>query len=143
MKRTLARVAVPLGAVAAVIAATATPAAAAEDGWAECGMTVSDSSGVLWPCGYAYFESEVGDGTEELRLYDENDDGYGVIVQNYRYDMADPGPYSGTVTSGEGSRRVWTLHMPEGTKILFRACPYTRAHGIYTGDCSNWAWGTA
>ncbi|WP_129842205.1 hypothetical protein [Streptomyces sp. RFCAC02] len=147
MKRRLASLAVPFGVTCAVVAATATPAAAASDARAACGHTWSNTSspstGAYYVCGYADFESEVGDGTEQLRLSDSNDDGYGVIVQNYRYDMSDPGPYTGTVTSGEGSKQTWTLHMPEGTKIKFRVCPFTHAHGTYTSLCGAWVTGTA
>ncbi|WP_129838145.1 hypothetical protein [Streptomyces sp. RFCAC02] len=143
MKRHLARIAVPLAATAAVVAATGTPAAAASDADVDCGLTWSNEYKLYDPCGWVYFQSETGDGTEYLVLHDTNSDGYGVIVQNYRYDMADAGPYSGTVTSGKGTHKVWTLHMPEGTAIDFRICPYTTAHGPYYSQCSNWVRGIA
>ncbi|WP_129843086.1 hypothetical protein [Streptomyces sp. RFCAC02] len=142
MKKILARFAVPLAAVGGMVAATATPAAAASDARAYCGYTYSSSLGNQ-RCGWSGFESEVGDGTEKLVLQDNNPDGYGVIVQYFRYDMDATGPYSHTVTGGYGAASTWTMHMTEGTEISFRVCPYNSSYGIYTNKCGSWVSGIA
>ena len=142
MKRMLGRLAVPFGAVAALVAATATPAAAATDARANCSYTYSNKYGGYSICGYAVFESQASNGNETLTVVDYNDDGLGVAVQNYRFDLADTGPYLGTV-GGTGQSKTYTLHMPEGSQIKFRVCAYTTAHGIYSDICGDWVTGTA
>jgi hypothetical protein len=138
MKRILRQIAVPAGVVGALVATIADPAVAATNAKAECGITRDGM-----PCGYATFKASGANGAERLYLLDFNSDGYGVAVENYRYDLAAHGPYYGTVTGGYEGKRMWTLHMLEGAKIKFRVCPYTSAHGIYSSKCGAWEQGTA
>ena len=120
-----------------------TPAMAASDASAYCGVTNTTGGGSL-SCGWAYFTAEVGDGSEELLLEDDNADGYSAVVENYRWDLANPGPYYGYVNGGLHDSHTWTLHIPEGKQISFRVCA---GHAGYTDSqlvhCGAWVAGTA
>ena len=128
---------------AVLVGAAAAPAAAAKDARSVCSDTLSNSRNTYDSCGYAFFVSEVGDGSEYLTVYDTNDDGLGVAVENWRYDLSNHGPYLGIVTSGNGAGYTWTLHIPEGKEIDFRVCPYTHAHGLYDLLCGPLVTGIA
>ena len=129
--------------LAAVLVAP-TPAMAASDAYAFCGDTLGTTSGNLDLCGDAFFKAEVGDGSEELTLQDDHADGYSAVVENYRYDLSDTGPYYGYVNGGVWSFETWSLHIPEGKKIKFRVCA---GHAGYTESqlvhCGAWVTGTA
>jgi opacity protein-like surface antigen len=143
MRTILRRLGTAFVLAAVLVGAAAAPAAAASDAKAVCPETFSNSRDHYYSCGYALFVSEVGDGSEYLTLYDTNDDGYGVAVENWRHDLSDPGPYLGIVTTGYGTGYTWTLHIPEGQKIDFRVCPYTHAHGLYDLLCGPMVTGVA
>jgi hypothetical protein len=141
-RRRVGRLAVVLAAVLVVGIATTGTADAAYNNTARCGLTQSDSTGDWHYCGYAVFKSEVGDGTEQLILTDANADGHGVVVVNYRYDLSDVGPYYGWFSSKFGESRTWTLHIPEGSMILFQVCAQND-HLIIPGTCGGLADGQA
>jgi hypothetical protein len=143
MRTTLRRLGISFVLAAVLVGFAAAPAAAASDASTYCEDTWSNTRDDYYPCGWAKFISEYGDGTERLTLVDNNDDGYGVAVENYRFDLSYAGPYQGVVTAGSGASTTWTLHIPEGINIEFRVCPYTHAHGLYTSLCGLWVTGTA
>ena len=126
--------------LAAVLVAP-TPAMAASDALAYCGVT-NTTGGGSYNCGDAYFIAEVGDGSEELDLYDANADGYSAVVEIFRWDLANVGPYYGYANGGDGTHKVYSLHIPEGKEISFRVCA---GHGGSTivVDCGAWVSGIA
>lgn len=142
MRTILRRLGTSFVLAAVLVGVAAAPAAAASDARANCGETESNSGGGYKSCGYALFVN-ASDGSEYLTVYDTNDDGLGVAVQNWRKDLSDEGPYLGIVTTGSGTGNTWTLHIPEGQKIDFRVCPYTHAHGLYDLLCGTEVTGTA
>jgi hypothetical protein len=136
VKRTAAWLGVTTSAVAGVLVVAASPALAASDAEAYCWWNLSDT------CGYARFISEVGDGTEKLVIEDDFADGWGVAVENYRYDLANTGPYYGMNRKGAYTTTTYVLHIPEGKRIAFRVCP--EKDGIaYLDYCGVWANGYA
>ena len=128
--------------LAAVLVAP-TPAMAASDASVFCGLTTTTGGGSKY-CGSAAFLAEVGDGSELLTLWDGNADGYSAVVEDYRWDLADPGPYYGYVNGGVSDSHTWSLHIPEGKEISFRVCA---GHAGYTDSqlvhCGAWVVGTA
>jgi opacity protein-like surface antigen len=143
MIRKLASAAVAVTLMSAgIVAVAASPAAAAADAQAFCDDTWDSEYGYWTACGDAFFKSEDGSGNEHLYLYDDSADGYGVVVENYRYDLADTGPYYGWVTAGKGHNNSWTLHIPEDEYIQFRVCP-EKGGTIYDNLCGEWVWGQA
>jgi hypothetical protein len=103
---------------------------------------VADCYWSLQSCGSAYFTSEVLDGSEELSIYDDYADGYGVAVENYRYDLANIGPYWGWNRTGAYTVVNYTMHITEGARFEFRVCP--EKNGVVVTDyCSVWANGFA
>jgi hypothetical protein len=121
---------------AAVLAAgPAVAAPSASDAWAYCEWAGES-------CGYAYFTSEVGDGTERLSISDQFADGWGVAVENYRYDLANIGPYWGWNRIPSPSTVNYTLHITEGARFEFRVCAEYKGI-VLTAYCSPWANGYA
>jgi len=138
VKRTMAWLGVTTSTVAGVLVVAVSPALAASDAEAVCWWDTLHTD----TCGYAYFKSEVGDGTEKLTIEDDLADGYGVAVENYRYDLANTGPYYGLNRKGAGTTVDYILHIPEGTRFAFRVCP--EKDGIaYLDYCGVWANGYA
>lgn len=72
--------------------------------------------------GRAYFTHDYLNGTELLEVFDDKADGHSVMVENWRYDLDDIGPYPGYVHTGKGTSTKYVLHMPEGSRIDFRVC---------------------
>lgn len=144
MRRIWGRLLTSVIMVGALVTTIASPAFAGQNASVYCGLTKSDSVGTWNNCGYAQFLSNsiYGVGEELLVVTDLNDDGWSAAVQNYRYDMADPGPYLG-IAGGINTDREYRLHMPEGTKIKFRVCPYKVNAGLYTSLCGPWVTGVA
>jgi hypothetical protein len=138
-KRAVAWLGAMVIAASGATVATATPAFAASDAQAACHWPPTTT---LTSCGFAYFTSEVGDGTEQLAIRDEVADGYGVAVENYRYDLSNPGPYYGWNRDGADTVTYYTLHITEGALFKFRVCP--EQDGFAFEDyCGPWAYGYA
>lgn len=68
--------------------------------------------------GWAHFDAD----NNVLSIYDAHPDGYGVVVVNFRSDLANPGPYYGWNRDGSGSTVHYQLHMPYGASIKFEVC---------------------
>ncbi|GAA5186732.1 hypothetical protein GCM10023322_33620 [Rugosimonospora acidiphila] len=136
-KRSATCLAVMVSAVAATTAVTASPSSAASDldAWALCKM------GIIL-CGDAHFVSDAGSGNERLEISDDATDGYGVAVENYRYDLADIGPYFGWNRNGAGTIVNYTLHITEGARFEMRICPEQNGAVLYQ-YCSAWENGYA
>jgi hypothetical protein len=137
LKRGATCLAVIVSAVAATTVVTASPSSAASDvdAWALCKM------GIIL-CGDAHFVSDAGGGNERLEISDDNSDGYGVAVENYRYDLADIGPYFGWNRKEGGTVVNNTPHITEGARFEIRICPEQDAVVLYQ-YCSAWENGYA
>jgi hypothetical protein len=134
--RTMTWLAAMVVAASGATVAAAGPAFAASDASASCQWPSGES------CGFAYFTSEMGDGSEQLSIRDATGDGYGVAVENYRWDLANKGPYWGWNREGTGTVTYYALNITEGARFQFRACP--EQFGIVDEDhCGAWAYGIA
>jgi hypothetical protein len=127
-----------------VIAATGATLVAASPTFAAA--TTNDASATcfwsLGSCGSANFTAEVSDGSEILAIWDDNADGFGVAVENYRYDLANIGPYWGWNRTPAVSVTFYTLHIAEAVRFEFRVCP--EQNGVpLTDHCGAWANGYA
>ena len=141
LKRTVTRVAVMLAAIGGVTAVVASPSYAASDldTWVD---------GIMGPLGEpilfgdAHFVADAGNGNEGLEISDDQTDGYGVAVENYRYDLSDIGPYWGWNRDGGGTTVNYTLHITEGARFEMRICPEQDGVVAFT-YCSKWVNGYA
>ncbi|HEY2738267.1 MAG TPA: hypothetical protein VGK45_07660, partial [Thermoanaerobaculia bacterium] len=109
MKRTMACLAVM------VIAAAGATMVAPSPSFASAGDAFSEIAG-----GEADFMNL--NSQTVLVVYDGRADGYGIAVENYRWDLADPGPYWGWNRGGYYTQVTYVLHMPKDGEIQFRAC---------------------
>ena len=137
----LGAVSVGVGLFLGAVLVAPTPAMAASNATAWCGVTNTTGGGSK-VCGDAVFIAEVGDGSELLSLMDDNADGYSAVVENYRWDLANVGPYYGYASDGSGDTHSWSLHIPEGKQISFRVCA-GHAGSTTLVHCGAWVAGTA
>ncbi|WP_203922812.1 hypothetical protein [Rugosimonospora africana] len=122
VKRTTTWLAVTVAAATTATVVGASPSSAA---------TVPTSVTATSPVGYAYFNAD----TQVLSIHDSRADGYGIAVINYRYDLANVGPYYGWNREGNGTTTYYYLHMPYLGEIKFRVC--AEQDGVVLNfDCS-------
>ncbi|GAA5177265.1 hypothetical protein GCM10023322_01590 [Rugosimonospora acidiphila] len=128
VKRTTTWLAVTVAAVAAATVVTAGPSFAVSPTSATATASV----------GYAYFNAD----TQVLSIHDSHADGYGIAVINYRYDLANIGPYYGWNREGSGTTTYYYLHMPPLGEIKFYVCP--EQNGVVIEyECGSRAFGYA
>ncbi|WP_329003021.1 hypothetical protein OHA18_07340 [Kribbella sp. NBC_00709] len=119
VQRTATRLAVVLSVVTAITVAVAGPSSAvtnAPEGPAVSGGDVSVTS--TNAAGWAHFDAD----TNTLSIHDSHADGYGVVVVDFRSDLANPGPYRGWNREGAGTTTYYPLHMPYGATFKFVVC---------------------
>jgi hypothetical protein len=88
--------------------------------------------------GTAYFNAD----TQVLSIKDTHADGYGVAVINYRFDLANVGPYYGWNRDGYNTTTYYYLHMPYLGEIKFYVCP-EKGGIIFESGCGQSAFGYA
>lgn len=131
VKRTTAWLAVMVAAAATATVVAGSPSFAA---------TVPTSATATSSYGWVHFDAD----TRVLSIHDSHADGYGIAALNYRYDLADIGPYIGWNRDGNGTTTYYQLHMPYLGEIKFYACP--EQDGIYIDvnhSCGQSAFGYA
>jgi hypothetical protein len=120
-----------------VIAATGAAIVAPSPSFAH----LPDDAGSYIAGGDAYFDQQLYCNAV-LSVYDGDSDGYGIAVENYRWDPADPGPYWGWNREGAYTEVSYILHMPYEGEIQFRACLENNGVPIMS-SCGAWAYGYA
>ncbi|MFI7065311.1 hypothetical protein ACIBL3_30250 [Kribbella sp. NPDC050124] len=88
--------------------------------------------------GYTHFDAL----SQVLSIHDSYADGYGIAVENWRFDLADTGPYWGYNRNGSGTTTSYQLHMPNLGKIEIRVCGEQDGIAIWS-DCGHWVTGYA
>ena len=119
MRYTTRRLGPILAAAGAAAVAVAGPAAATPDvarGPLVSGGDVSVTA--TNAAGWAHFDAN----TNTLSIHDSHADGYGVVVVDFRSDLANPGPYWGWNREGAGTTTYYHLHMPYGAYFKFVVC---------------------
>jgi hypothetical protein len=141
MRKTLRRLLVA-GGLATMALAAAGPAAAATPtaASASCGLT-RGSDNVYRACGRATFSpSASGSSLNSFHVFDTNSDGYAVVVQYYRYDLAASGPYSLWLTTGANTSKVWYFtSITAGQRVSFRVCAGDGStKTVLSSTCGGW-----
>lgn len=143
VRRTTALLAV-MGAAAAATVVAAGPSSAATSPTSATALspTIAPTSVTAYgpggKFGYAHFDAM----SQVLSIHDSHADGYGIQVANWRYDLADTGPYYGYNRDGSGTTTYYQLHMPDLGKIDIRVCGEQDGIAIWS-DCGTWVTGYA
>lgn len=130
VKRTMTWLAVMVASVATAMVVTASPSSAASSG--------DISATANGPAGWAYFNAD----TMILSIHDSHQDGYGVVVPNFRSDLGNTKPYYGWNRDGYDTTTYYYLHMPYGASIKFQVCS-EKDGALIGGTCGASAWGYA